>query len=71
MIRCDIKGCEECLSMLEPNFDKELARWFVFRPEEWPNIPQRGEGFTADTIALCPRHRAQVYKLVSEMKKTQ
>jgi hypothetical protein len=76
VLNCSIKGCKEsCSEILEP---RKAARWYVFKPEEWPNIPDYigpsdvftpflKEGFHSGPIILCPQHRKEVYNEVARI----
>jgi len=79
VLNCSIKGCKECCSeMLEP---EKAKRWFIFKPEEWPNMPDyigpsdifsgsMKSGFHSGPVILCPEHRRAVYNEVGRIYET-
>lgn len=78
MLNCSIRGCHECCSeILDP---REAKRWYTFRPEDWPNMPDYvgpsdifgglSAGFHRGPIVLCPAHRKEVYNEIARIYET-
>jgi hypothetical protein len=67
MLNCSIKGCKETHS--EVLGDPAITKfWFRGKPEVWEQLAAAG---MHTEITLCPRHRAEVFCEVVDMRKTQ